>query len=176
MKKVKSLKDLKVKKFVLCSLFIICCSLFGLLFASCMERKSYPIKPYIEFVGFEKIDNGTGIDNEGILTISYTDGDGDLGNLDEKDTTTNYFIIYQEKQHGVYVTLEEFVEEFNASLPRFVSSDKKKQPIDGTIQRKLIFNNPYSLFDTIRFECWLVDRANHESNRIFTPEIVVKKR
>ena len=175
MKRVKSFNSLEIKKFVLHFLFIIPCSLFLVLFTSCMERKKYPIVPYIEFVSFEKIDNGTPIDNECILTIFYTDGDGDLGNLDEKDSTTNYFIVYQEKQDGVYVILEELIEEFNASLPRIVPSDKK-QSIDGTIQRKLIFNNPRSPYDTIRFECWLVDRAKHVSNHIFTPEIVVKKR
>ena len=145
---------------------------FCVLFAACLHRNSYPIEPIIEFVSFDKIN-----DNEAILTISYTDGDGDLGNLDEKDSTTNLFIIYQEKQNGYYLTPsepEELINSFNASLPRFVSSDKK-QAIDGIIQRRLYFNNPYSPFDTIRFECWLVDRAKHESNRIFTPEIIVGK-
>jgi len=165
---------LKIRKIINYQLFIVHCSLFIFLFSSCIKRNQYPIEPCIEFVSFEKIDNGTGIDNEGILTISYTDGDGDLGNLDEKDSTTNYFIIYQEKQNGIYVIPEDTIGMFNASLPRFVSTDKK-QPIDGTIQRKLHFNNPYSSFDTIRFECWIVDRAKHKSNHIFTSEIIVKK-
>ena len=167
MKEIKSVSGLEGWKF---TLFLLFCALF----ASCLHRNTYPIEPFIEYVGFEKIDNGSGIDNEGILTVSYTDGDGDLGNLDEKDSTTNYFIIYQEKQNGVYVTLEDFMDNLNASLPRFVSSNKK-QPVDGTIQRRLVFNNFRSPFDTIRFECWLVDRQNHESNHIFTPEIIVKK-
>jgi hypothetical protein len=162
----------KVKKFerVNSALFL----LFGILFASCIRQNSYPVEPHIAFVDFEKIDNETGKDYEGILTISYTDGDGDLGNLDAKDSTTNYFIIYQEKQNGVYVTIDELIDMFNASLPRFISSNKK-QSIDGTIERRLIFYNQFSTFDTIRFECWLVDRAKNESNRIFTPEIIVKK-
>ena len=156
MGKIKSLKVV-----VLLSFFIF--------FASCLQQPIYPVEPHIEFVSFEKIDN-----NEGILTISYTDGDGDLGNLDAKDSTTNYFIIYQEKQNGVYVTPEELIDNFSASLPRFLTSDKK-QAIDGTIERKLIFNDPFSTFDTIRFECWLVDRAKHESNHIYTEEIIVRK-
>jgi len=174
MKTIKKIKTLELRKSVHYSLFIIHCSLFAVLFVSCLERKQYPIEPHIEYVSFEKINNGSGIDNEGILTISYTDGDGDLGNLDGKDSTTNCFILYQEKQNGVYTTPEAFTDEFNASLPRFVPTDKK-QSIDGTIQRKLDFNNPYSAFDTIRFECWLIDRAKHKSNHIFTEEIVVKK-
>ena len=141
----------------------------SILFTGCLKKPQYPIEPHIEFVSFAAIDN-----NEGILTISYTDGDGDLGNLDAKDSTVNYFIIYQEKQDGVFVTPEELIDAFNASLPRFVSSNKK-QAIDGTIERKLFYNNVYSSFDTIRFECWLVDRAKHESNHVFTSEIVVKK-
>ena len=148
--------------------------LFGVLLVSCLQPPKYPIEPHIEFHRFEKIDDGSGKDNEGVLTISYTDGDGDLGNMDAKDSTNNYFIIYQEKQNGIYVTIEEFIDVFNASLPRFLSFDKK-QAIDGTIERKLNFNNPFSTFDTIRFECWLVDRAKNESNHILTPEVIVKK-
>ena len=148
--------------------------LLVVLLVSCVKPTQYSVEPHIEFVSFDKIDSGSGTDNEGVLTMSYTDGDGDLGNLDEKDSTTNYFIVYQEKQNGIYKTPAEAVGMFNASFPRFVASDKK-QSIDGTIQRKLIFNNPSSTFDTIRFECWLVDRANHNSNHVFTPEIIVKK-
>jgi len=164
MRKVKNFDALKKPVFLL----------FGVLLVSCLQQPRYPVEPHVEFISFEKIDDGSGKDNEGILTISYTDGDGDLGNLDAKDSTTNYFIIYQEKQNGVYVTPEKLIDVFNASLPRFLPSDKK-QAIDGTIERRLIFNDPFSTFDTIRFECWLVDRANHESNRIYTEEIVVRK-
>jgi len=156
------------------SLKIVVLLLFSALFVSCLQPPKYPVEPYVKFVSFEKIDDGSGKDNEGILTIFYTDGDGDLGNLGAKDSTTNYFIIYQEKQNGVYVIPEELIDAFNASLPRFLSSDKK-QAIDGTIERRLNFNNQFSTFDTIRFECWLVDRAKHESNHIFTQEIIVKK-
>jgi hypothetical protein len=146
----------------------------GILFVACLGKPQYSKEPHIEYVSFEKINNGTDIDDEGILTISYTDGDGDLGNLNEKDSAVNYFIIYQEKQNGIYITPAELIDNLNASLPRFVFSDKK-QSIDGTIERRLNFNNFFSTFDTIRFECWLVDRAKNESNHIFTPEIVVQK-
>ena len=180
MRTVKNIKKIGHRELIRVSFFIFHFSFFIFLLISCLERNSYPIEPHIEFVSFEKIDNGSGIDDEGVLIISFTDGDGDLGNIDEKDSTLNYFIIYQEKQQGVYITYEELINSFSASLPHFVFSDKK-QAIDGTIQRRLNIAkppDPYSEsdYDTIRFECWLLDRAKHESNHIFTPEIIVKKR
>lgn len=49
------------------------------LFAACLEKVEFPIEPAIQFNGFAKIIDSTGIDNRGVLEIYYQDGDGDIG-------------------------------------------------------------------------------------------------
>lgn len=147
---------------------------------SCGPRKHYPIEPVLEFESIVKIDNGTGIDDEAVLTVSYTDGDGDLG-WDEYENTDissptyyNYFITYFEKQNGVWITPEGLENNFHVRLPRFLQGNAS-EAIDGKIAHTVNINNYDSQYDTIRFECYVVDRAGHSSNVVVTPEIIVKK-
>lgn len=148
---------------------------------SCKPRKHYPAEPSLEFVSLVKIDNGTGIDDEAVLTVHYTDGDGDLGYNNNEFTDTgradyyNFFITYYEKQNDVWVAPEELKNNFNVRLPRFLSCDNCNEAIDGNIEHILNINNYYSEYDTIRFTCYITDRAGHHSNTVTTPEVVVNK-
>ena len=83
-----------------------------LLSLSCRKLEEYPIIPVISYNGFELLINEeTGISEQGVLYISYTDGDGDIG-LDQGDTGFpyqsggpyyyNFFITYYECDHGVF--------------------------------------------------------------------------
>lgn len=151
-------------------------------FSACKPEEKYSIIPAISFVSFEKIDEGTGVDNKGTLTIHFQDGDGDIG-LNVADTLPpfnkdsiyhyNFFITYFEKQHGEYVEVELPMSN-NARIPRL--SDAVPESIEGDISIDLYINNVKSKFDTIRFECYIVDRELHKSNTITTPDIVVKKK
>ena len=49
------------------------------LLVSCIKKEDYPDIPSIEFKSFSKINNGLGYDDKGLLVISFTDGDGDIG-------------------------------------------------------------------------------------------------
>ena len=49
------------------------------LVTGCRHEQKYSIVPHIEFVSLEKIDDGTGHDNQAELTIYFQDGDGDIG-------------------------------------------------------------------------------------------------
>ncbi|NLJ83208.1 MAG: hypothetical protein GX330_08810 [Bacteroidales bacterium] len=145
-----------------------------MLMYSCQEIKPYPIVPYIEYRDFKKIDNGTGIDDKGILYIYFTDGDGNIGVKDnEPDSTYNFFMNYYEKQEGNWVKID-FPSCANFRLP-MINTSKEPQSLEGVLELEVFFNNPISPYDTIQFECWLFDRDNHESNHIFTPAIVVRK-
>ncbi len=166
-------------------LFILILVLFS--FATCTEKIEYPIEPYIEFTSFIKLNDGSGIDNRGILEFYYTDGDGDIGLYDEETQPPydyNLIIKYFEQQNGEFkeVFITYFNEEtqeidtvsMNARIPILMPVGKNKA-ITGTIQDTLFINNYSSPFDTIRFEVYIVDRAFHESNTITTPPIIVKK-
>jgi hypothetical protein len=149
---------------------------------ACIKRDEYPIEPYIEFVSLTKIQNGNGPDNMGLLTLFFTDGDGDMG-LRPEDTIApyeptgdfyyNFFISYLEKENGVYDTV---VLPFtnNARIP-LLNPDLVTKPIKGDIEIELFINNPLSTADTIAFDIYIVDRALHKSNVIRTPDIPIKK-
>lgn len=158
--------------------------LFGsmvLLFFGCHRTEPFSEVPYIEFVRLEKVDEGTGVDNQANLVVHFQDGDGDIG-LNDADTTGlfskdsiyyyNFFIDYYEKQKGEWV-LVELPTPLHARIPRL--SDDVPESIEGEITILTFINNYFSPYDTIKLSCRLFDRALHQSNTIETPEIIVNK-
>ena len=149
--------------------------------AGCVHREHYSEVPHIEFVRLEKLDDGTGRDNQANLVIAFQDGDGDIG-LSSRDTTGpfapdsayyyNFFIDFIEKQHGEWVVVET-PGTHNARVPYL--SEAVPESIEGELTILTDINNPSSPYDTIKLRCHIVDRALHESNIIETPEIIVKK-
>ena len=163
------------------------CILVGLLSSSCKKPIRFPKEPHLEFVSLTIIDNGTSIDEKATLLLSFTDGDGNIG-LDETfdrppfDTGSvyynNFFVNYYAKRNGEFVLFPEISEFFYARLPRFLSSDTP-EPLEGEIKRDLDVRNiqlTAPAIDTIKFECWIVDRDLKESNHVFTDEIIVRNR
>ena len=149
--------------------------------AGCVHQEHYSEVPHIEFVRLEKVDDGSGHDNQANLTIAFQDGDGDIG-LNARDTTGvfspdstyyyNFFIDFLEKRQGEWVEIE-LPTPLHARVPYL--SDDVPESIEGELSILTFINNYYSPFDTIKLRCQLVDRALHESNIIETPEIIVKK-
>ncbi len=151
----------------------LCCILTSL-FYTCKRPKTFSKIPYIEFSSFTKIDNGTKKDNKGILAIYFTDGDGNIGLKEDEDKVPyNFYINYFELQEGSWTEVD-FATDFNFRLP-IINTSEVEQALEGIIELEIFFNNPRSLYDTIRFECWLFDRDSNESNHIFTPFIIVNK-
>ncbi len=165
-----------------------------LLCFSCRELEEYPIVPAISYNGFVLLINeDTGISEKGILYISYTDGDGDIG-LDQGDIFFpyqlggpyyyNFFISYYECKNGVFteVPLLSWNNEtqkydtltFNARIPVLLPKIKK-QGIKGVIQNEMFIYNPVSQADTIQFKVKIIDRNLHFSNEIITPPIILVK-
>jgi len=151
------------------------------LVSGCRHEEKYSVVPHIEFVSLEKIDNGTGVDSQAELTISFQDGDGDIG-LNETDRNPvfnvdspyyyNFFIYLYEKIDGEWVLME-LPTPLHARVPHL--SEEVPESIEGKLSIQTYINNPYSPHDTVRLSCYLVDRALHHSDTIFTPEIVVSK-
>lgn len=176
-------------------------NLIGLLFlsmvmASCQKPVEYPIEPEIAYEGFTYLINeDSTFTGEGIVSFSYTDGDGDLG-LGDGDTLppfgfhdTHYYnmvVDYLKCENGVFVktpllsphvptnpgdTLVLFdTVTFNARFKRLRDSDEPKA-ISGKMDYRLTVQNPFSPNDTVKFEIRIIDRALHESNAIQTEAI-----
>ena len=180
-----------MKKRYLIGLFLMALAVF-----SCQKKVEYPVEPKIAYEGFNYLMNpDSTFSGEGIISFSYTDGDGDLG-LDDSDTLppfgfndTHYYnmvIDYLKSENGVFVktpllsphvptgpadTLVFFdTVTFNARFKRLRDSEEPKA-ISGTMDYKLTVQNPFSPNDTVKFEIYILDRALHESNVIQTEAI-----
>lgn len=157
-----------------CRVFLIILSV--LLLASCRKPEKFSVIPAIEFVSLEANDAESGTDVR--LTFKFQDGDGDIG-LDEDDIQSpfdtssvyyyNCFITYFEKQNGHFVEVE-LPSTLNMRIPRL--SDNTPESISGEITLDLYANNPFSPYDTIRYELYIVDRSLNHSNTITTTEFI----
>ena len=157
----------------------------GVIFlTSCKKPETYPIVPHIDFSSFTKLQNAEGVDEKGILELSFTDGDGDIG-LSPDDSLPpfnkgsiyyyDFFIKYYRKQKGVFVA--DTSVHNNSRLP-LVTPNGSNKAIKGTIDIDLFINNPIppaNKYDTICYDVYIVDRALNQSNTIRTPDIIVKE-
>ncbi len=154
----------------------------GMLFSSCTKHEVYSVIPHIEYKSFDKIPTSTGIDDKAYLTISFTDGDGDIG-LRPEDTLSpynpgnkyyyNFFIEYYELQGDTFVKIDLPISN-NSRIP-YVEPNLAELGIKGEVQIELYFNNITSAADSIRYEMYILDRSLHKSNVIMTPSIYVQK-
>ena len=161
-----------------------------LLVTACQKPVEYPIEPKITYEGFTYLLNADStFSGEGIISFSYTDGDGDLG-LDDGDTLApfgpsddhyyNLIVDYMKCVNGQFVntpllswnaqTQSFDTVSFNARFRRLRDNDDPKA-ISGTMDYTLMVQNPFSPDDTIKFEIRIFDRALHESNVIQTEAI-----
>ena len=170
-------------------------NLIGLLLlalaVSCQKPVEYPIEPKITYEGFTYLFNADStFSGEGVISFSYTDGDGDLG-LDESDTLSpfglhdahyyNMVVDYLKCVNGEFVKMPLLswnvqtqtydTISFNARFKRLRDSEEPKA-ISGTMDYTLIVQNPLSPDDTVKFEIRILDRALHESNVIQTEAII----
>jgi hypothetical protein len=148
--------------------------LAGSLLQACFTPEVFPPEPAIGFKSF------TTHGDSASLTITFTDGDGDIG-LDPSDTQPpfdpdspwyfNLFLDYQENRNGVWTT-PELLLPYRYRVPRITPSGRNKS-LRGEISVAL---KPWPItLDTIqvRFKVRLVDRSLNVSNEETTPAIPV---
>jgi hypothetical protein len=160
-------------------LILLSIALFS--FTKCKKPEEYPIIPAIEFKSFATIPDTAGTNV--IMTISFTDGDGDIGLADNEiqpPFDNNLFVTYFEKQNGKWtdtiktVQFKDTVIYYNGRIP-FINTNGKNKNIKGEIQYKmLVIKRPNaSGTDTIAFKIYILDRALHKSNIIMTPQLII---
>ena len=158
---------------------------FGLLLlmvlamGSCQKFEEYPPTPEIAFNDFALMVDTAGVAKKALLSISYRDGDGDIG-LEQGDTLDPYqaggefhynlIVKLFEQQNGQFVAMP-FV--FNYRIEPLLPKDQKKS-IKGIIDNQIDIFDPTSSYDTIRFSVKLIDRALNVSNEVITPAFVRK--
>lgn len=149
--------------------------------SSCMKKETYPDIPEIFFRNFTTVFDTGRVAKSGILTISFTDGNGDIG-LSSHDTFPpyqkngdyyyNYVINYYEKQQGRFVKII-LNPPFSARIP-FLTPDYPNKAIKGIIVDTLQMN-PAPVYDTIKFVFFIYDRALNKSNVDSTPPIILRR-
>jgi hypothetical protein len=160
-------------------LFLVIISM--LVLTSCMKKEVYPDIPEIAFQSFTlEFDSGM-YAKRGYLTISFKDGNGDIGLRPEQNQPPfdtggpyyyNYIIDYYELQHGTFVKVE-LDPPFNARIP-YLTPDDPNKAIKGIIVDTLVLN-PQPVYDTIKFKFFIYDRALHKSNIDSTPPIILRR-
>ena len=160
-------------------------------YCSCKKVEKYPPTPSIEYMSFTRIYNpDLDIYDRGVLEFYFEDGDGDIG-LNPGDTFPpfnasskyhyNLIITYFEMQNGVLVetpilwfnpeTEQYDTLTLSARIPN-LTPDGINKAISGEIQDTLFIYNFNSVYDTIQFDAYIIDRALNESNTISTPLII----
>ncbi len=144
-------------------------------FATCIRPPDYPIEPQIKFVGMTKstMRQGFGSEDSVYFTLSFTDGDGDLGGVSGKDSL-NVFITDKRNNKPVEQTYR---------IP-FVPEAGAKNGISGEM-RFLMYTTcclslepciatPVRPRDTLVYEMYIKDRAGHKSNVVQTNPIILQ--
>ncbi len=147
---------------------------------ACQEKVEYPIEPKISYEGITYlIDADSTLTGEVVLSIGYTDGDGDLG-LDDADTLypfgpndPHYYnlIIDYLRWDGTHFVTDTI--NFNVRFKRLLFNNEVKA-ISGTIDNTIMLLNPFAPDDTVKLKAHIIDRALHESNTIETDPICFK--
>jgi len=152
-----------------------------ILLASCMKKENFSDIPQIGFVSYYNVFDTGHIAKRGILTISFQDGNGDIG-LNSWDVNPpfdtgsiyyyNYYINYYEKRNGTFVKVD-LNPPYNTRIPYLTPDDPNKN-IKGIIVDTLSLN-PKPVYDTIQFSMYIYDRGFNKSNVVTTPQIVVRR-
>jgi len=147
--------------------------------SSCIQSQKFPDEPQIEFVAYtftDSMDLLSNVTHLGLLTISFTDGDGDIG-LYQSETQYPYdfniFIYRIGISAGAPVLTD--MDTLNFRIPYLTPESQNKTlrgeiDIDINLYKDQIPKYPY---DTMYYELYIKDRALHVSNIITTPEIVL---
>lgn len=178
-----------MRQFSKISLFMFLIVLVG--FSACRKVEKYPDTPHIEYMDFLRLYNADlEIYDRGVLKFSFEDGDGDIG-LNSGDTNPPYnpgskyhynlIITYFEMQKGILTEVP--ITWFNPDTQQFdtltlsaripnLTPEGINKAINGEIEDTLFTYNFNSVYDTILFEAYIIDRSLNESNTIKTPLIV----
>ncbi|WP_045689603.1 MULTISPECIES: hypothetical protein [Hymenobacter] len=152
--------------------------------SSCLNPPDYPETPSIEFKSitqkaFDDPNNGVGDTIR--ITVSFKDGDGDLGvGADDNVGTNNYFCTLQLRNASN--VFEDY--KFSANDPGYngrypvltpASQGDKKAPLRGDLTfRLLIYQGSFPRNSVVRFRVRIADRALNESNEVFTDAITLR--
>lgn len=166
--------------------FLVVAALVITVYSGCKKPETFPIIPAIEFKSIGSYKNISGKDSVTVITISFTDGDGDIGYAPAgngpvfDDTSSayyyNFIVHFYEKKNGVWVRDTVFdrppFSGFSGRLPNLTPRGENKA-LKGDISMDQYISFYPVQNDTIKYEVYIYDRALHKSNTVMTSEIVI---
>ncbi|QIL77740.1 hypothetical protein [Hymenobacter sp. HDW8] len=171
--------------------------LTGLTVSSCLEPPEYPETPTIDFerITSQRISDASGTYDKVTITVSFRDGDGDLG-LNEADKTddspwariknglpnpyyNNYYLTPSIRNaQGDFVELElpDPSFNYNSTYPP-LATDDREAPLRGELNFTYDFyvGSPFTPGQTVRFNVSIFDRALNQSNTVTTDPITIPR-
>jgi hypothetical protein len=146
---------------------------------SCRKIEQLPATPNIEFTSFTVSDTVDILGNKakaGKLKFHFEDGDGDLGlqvpSGAQADSTNMFFTLF--RKTGGKIVLAPANDPLSPSSYRIPYMERLGQNkiLKGTISVIFLYLF-YSPADTVRYEFYIKDRAENESNKVSTGDIIV---
>lgn len=141
---------------------------------SCNSNQKYPDEPQIEFVSYSFRDTLDILGNPnvhlGLLTISFTDGDGDIGLYQSETELTDVFIYRIGILNGSPSLSD--MDTLNFRIP-YLTPEAQNKTLRGEIDVEFNLYKANYPYDTMYYELYIQDRALNTSNIITTPEIVL---
>ena len=147
---------------------------FLAIFVTCEPFEEVSEVPEVTFRNFElfQIDTFSNTIFAGRLVFDFIDGDADIGvntNSSSVADSINFYLIPSQKLSGVYYPLEDTLKyqiRHNEKLDR----TGQNKTIKGEISL-IIYYFIAPSYDTIRYDFYIKDRAQHRSNIATTSDI-----
>ena len=156
--------------------------------SACVKGPSYPVEPHIEFKSVSSSFLKSGYADT--LTVSFTDGDGDIGVLNSSDDSCDQCsfkrgdtsCLFMQSFNVFMIDSRDTCVSYFASAT--ITSDSKFKGISGTIdiiraidsKKCLVIPDPNCALDTVVYTIIIRDLANHFSNRVQSLPIVIDPR
>ncbi len=142
-----------------------------LLFFNCAKKPKYSKTPQISFKSFYTLSQ-----DSAVLTINFSDGDGNIGGGPAQDG--NFFVTYyfwdkDSSKYDVFSDATFFQDTIDVRSFPSPSDAYKNKPISGEIA---LLMSPYRKDNTIKkfkYTCYIKDNAGNKSNLVQTPEFNV---
>lgn len=146
---------------------------------SCRKIVQLPVVPYIEFTNFTIFDTTDILGNKskgGRLRFHFEDGDGDIGlnapSDIRMDSSNLFFTLFRKKGGIILATPDNDPLKPSSYRIPFMERLGQNKILKGTISVTFLYLF-YSPADTIRYDFYIKDRAQNESNVVSTNEIVL---